>query len=409
VRLSRLALAGILLATAGVASRAHGDELGPNAPSRSEGIDWPALVSPYFMMETDALVHSAEVEGENGFAIRRLRLGLDAHPLPWLRAVGIVEYAAAVEPNVHIWEGYVDVNPWEPLHLSFGFRRTPLFHIAKDELFEAMSVPELPLAVRSFWPGVDLGLEAHYVPTRVPVEAWARVGNGSATPLGNNTDKLAFEGRVDLVLGRPRSPSRARETFGLRLGAGGHVGTLENESGVEGSTAGDYVFYRPAVVNGLQSIVEAHVALWAGRATLDVEAGRVIEQRGTNATGSTTTPLTLLPSAQSWGGFVELAYMVWGTPRVPGGWPTSGPWNASLASGGVEIAGRFDYVALDQDAPGIVPGGAKGGEAALRWWVTSFLAVGVAGYYLRYDVGPVEEPTQKNSWLGLTRLTFSWR
>jgi hypothetical protein len=42
-----------------------------------------------------------------------------------------------------------------------------------------MSVPELPLAVRSFWPGVDLGLEAHYVPIdRVPVEAWARVGEG---------------------------------------------------------------------------------------------------------------------------------------------------------------------------------------------------------------------------------------
>jgi phosphate-selective porin OprO/OprP len=101
--------------------------------------------------------------------------------------------------------------------------------------------------------------------------------------------------------------------------------------------------------------------------------------------------------------------MLWGAPRIPGAWPTPGPWNASLASGAVEIAGRFDYVALDQDAPGIAPGGANGGEAALRWWVTSYLAVGVAGYYLRYDVAPVEEPTQKNSWLGLTRVTFSWR
>ena len=55
-------------------------------------------IDPYFMMETDALIHSEEVEGENGFAIRRLRLGLVAHPVPWLTAVGIAEYASNVEP-----------------------------------------------------------------------------------------------------------------------------------------------------------------------------------------------------------------------------------------------------------------------------------------------------------------------
>jgi phosphate-selective porin OprO/OprP len=401
VRPSRLAATAVLLAAMGATSMARADPIG-----------WSAPIDPYFMMETDALIHSAEVEGENGFAIRRMRLGLNAHPVPWLTAVGIVEYTSAVEPNVHVWEGYVDVNPWGPLHISFGYRRTPLFHIAKDELFEAMSVPELPVAVRSFWPGVDLGLEVHYLPSgSVPIEAWARVGNGSGTPLGNDTDKLAYEGRVDLVLGRPRSPSRSRETYGLRLGTGAHVGTLENETGVGGSTAGDYVFYRPAVVNGLQSIIEAHLAVWAGRATLDVEAGRVIEERGTNLTGSTSAPLTPQAPAQSWGGFVELAYMLWGKPRIPGGWawPTPGPWNAPLSAGGIEIAGRFDYVKLDQDAPGIIGGGAQGGEVALRWWVNSVLAVGLAGYYLRYDVAPVEEPTQRNSWLGLTRVTFSWR
>jgi phosphate-selective porin OprO/OprP len=367
-------------------------------------------ISPYFMMETDALVHSTEVEGENGFAIRRMRLGLTAHPVPWLSAVGIAEYASNVEPAVHIWEGYIDVTPWEPLHISFGYRRTPLFHIAKDELFEAMAVPELPLAVRSFWPGVDLGLEAHYLPLgRVPIEAWARVGNGSGTPLGNNTDKLAFEGRVDLVLGRPRSLAHARDVWGLRVGSGAHVGTLLNEAGVGGSTAGDYVFFRPAIVNGLQSIWEAHVAVWAGRATLDVEAAHVIEERGQNATGATGSPFTALPSAQSWGGFAEVGYMVWGQPRTPGAWPNGAPWNASLDQGAVELAGRLDYLALDRGAPGLTSGGATGGELAVRWWATSFLAVSMAGYYLRYDTPPVEETTTKDSWLALTRATFSWR
>jgi phosphate-selective porin OprO and OprP len=373
----------------------------------------PLPIDPYFMMETDALIHSAEVEGENGFEIRRLRLGLVAHPLRWLTAVGIAEYASAVEPTVHVWEGYLDVAPWEPLHLSFGFRRTPLFHIAKDELFEGMAVPELPLAVRSFWPGVDLGLEAHYLPLQVPIEAWARVGNGSGTPLGNNSDKLAYEGRVDLVLGRPRLASHSRDFLGMRLGVGIHVGSLVNEPGVGASTADNYVFARPTIVNGLQSIGEAHLALWVGRATLDVEAGHVIEERGQNATGSATAPLMLLPSAESWGGFAELAYMIWGEPRIPGAWPNASPWNASLAKGGVEIGGRFDYVAIDQDVPssmtGVTASGAKGGEVALRWWATSFLAVGMAGYYLRYDVAPVEEPTQRNSWLWLSRATFSWR
>jgi phosphate-selective porin OprO and OprP len=296
------------------------------------------------------------------------------------------------------------VNPWAPLHLSFGYRRTPLFHIAKDELFEAMVVPELPVAIRSFWPGVELGVELHYEPTaHVPVEAWARIGNGSGTPLGNNTDKLAYEARVDLVLGRARADGYERDTFWLRLGTGVHIGTLENETGVSGCTADNYVFFRPAVVNGLQSLGEAHLVVWAGRAMLDVEVGRVMEERGVNETGNASAPLLFQPSAQSWGGFAELAYMIWGAPRIPGAWPNAHRWNASLAHGGVEIGTRFDCIALDHDVPGITAGGAKGGEVAVRWWATSFLAVAVAGYYLRYDVAPVEE------WLTLWRATFSWR
>jgi phosphate-selective porin OprO/OprP len=381
-------------------------------------------IDPYFMMETDALVHSAVVEGENGFAIRRLRLGLEATPVPWLTAVAIVEYASGVEPNVHIWEGYLDVTPWGPLHLSFGFRRTPLFHIAKDELFEAMAVPELPVAVRAFWPDVDLGFEAHYLASgRAPIEAWLRVGNGSGTPLGNDSNELAYEGRIDLVLGRPRllahcgrkpalpadglrpEAEACNDFFGLRVGVGGHVGTLQNESGVEGTTADDYVFFRPVTVNGLQSIGEGHVAAWLGRLTLDVEGAYVNEQRGQNAANGALVPLA---SVDSWGGFAEVAYMIAGTPRVPGGWPNQSPWNTVPSASGLEVAGRFDYVEFDHGASDVTGGGAKGGELAVRWWATRFLALSVAGYYLRYDVAPIEEPTQLNSWLALARATFHW-
>lgn len=195
----------------------------------------------------------------------------------------------------------------------------------------------------------------------------------------------------------------------MRLGTGVHVGTIESASGVGGTTAGDYVFFRPATVYGLQSIGEAHVAVWLGRVTLDVEAAHVIEERGQYATGSAGSPFTLQPSVQSWGGFAEVACTVWGQWRAPGAWPIDAPWNATLSHGAVEVAGRLDYVALDHGAPDIMGGGAKGGELAVRWWATSFLAVGVAGYYLRYDVAPVEEPTTRDSWLVLSRATFSWR
>lgn len=383
--------------------------LGAPSAVAAEG-DRPPTISPYFMMETDALVHSAEVEGENGFAIRRLRLGLEAHPTSWLTAVGTAEYASAAEPNVRVWEGYVDAAPWSALHVSFGFRRTPLFHIAKDELFEALAVPELPLAVRSFWPGVDAGLELHYVPVgRVPVEAWARVGNGSGTALGNNTNKLGYEGRVDLVLGRARPGRHARDRFGLRVGTGVHVGTLESSPGVGGTTADGFAFYRATIVNGEQTIAEAHVAAWAGRATLDVEAAHVLEERSANPTGAVTATPTALPMAQSWGGFVELAYMLAGKPRVPGAWPNAAAWDASLTEGGVEVGARLDYLALDRRATGVTGGGATGGELAVRWWATRFLALSAAGYYLRYDVPPVEEPTERDSWVALTRATFAWR
>lgn len=93
---------------------------------------------------------------------------------------------------------------------------------------------------------------------------------------------------------------------------------------------------------------------------------------------------------------------------MPGTWPNAAAWNAPFSRGSLEAAGRFDFLALDQGVPGLKQGGAKGGEAAIRWWATSFLAVSLAGYYLRYDVAPIEEPTQRDSWLALSRLTFRW-
>jgi phosphate-selective porin OprO/OprP len=111
----------------------------------------------------------------------------------------------------------------------------------------------------------------------------------------------------------------------------------------------------------------------------------------------------------SWGGFAEVAYMIFGTPRIPGGWPNPNAWNAPLSTSGLEVAGRFDYIEFDHGAADVTPGGATGGELAVRWWASRFLALSLAGYYLRYDVAPLEEPTQLNSWLALARATFSWR
>ena len=56
----------------------------PGAARAAE--DTASWFSPLLVGELDYRVHSAEVEGETGFALGRFRLGLHARPNAWLHA-----------------------------------------------------------------------------------------------------------------------------------------------------------------------------------------------------------------------------------------------------------------------------------------------------------------------------------
>lgn len=388
----------LLLAVMGCASPAFADGL-PRPP---------AWLQPTLLGDVDAQLHPSEVEGENGFSLRRLRLGLRATPVSWFSAVASAELIGGEGPRV--FEGYLEVRPAAAWAISLGYRRAPLFHSARDLPIEALAVPELASPVQAFWPGVDLGLEVHHRPVELPIDAWLRVGNGAGTPAGNDSDHLAYEGRVDLVLGRARGRAGdASRFFGLRVGVGGHFKDEVDAPGLAGLTEGGFAFYRATPVDGWRREGEAHLALWLARLTITAEGALALEDRA-RPPARAGGPRAPLDAVASRGGSVEVAYMLRGPARVPGAWPNPAPFTASSwTSGGVELAARAERLVMGLGARDVAPNGLTGEAVALRWWTTRFLGLGLAAYHFGYDAAPIEEPLVRSSWLVLARATVTVR
>jgi len=366
------------------------------------------IPQPTFLAQVDYDSHSTEPATFNGFELARMRVGLRSNPVPWFNAVGSFEYS---DGKVSPFEAYLEAVAAHSWHFSVGFRRTPLFHTAKDELIEALPIPELSLPVRALWPGVDLGAEVHYTPETLPLEAWLRFGNGSDSVQGNDGPNPAFDARTDLVLGRARPSSSG--FWGLRVGIGGHAKKRVDTSGLSDTTPDGFLFYHPVPTNGWQVIGEAHVAAWLGRWTATLEAGAAQEQRsGASLTGATIPQASI----QTRGAALEVACTVWGPERrpgqsgAPGVWPNEAPFSVDHWRGGsVEIAARVERVDLEADAPDVRPGGAEGGAISLDWWATPFTALAVAAYDYHLFLAPIEEPGETNFWLVTARATVSFR
>ncbi len=358
--------------------------------------------------ETDYRAQSSEVEGLNGISLARFRLGARVQPLPWLQAVGVAEWAID-KPVLN--DALVALSPLPSLRVLVGFTKTPLFASAKDVFEESLPIPEHSLVVRSFWPRRDLGVELQWTPWRLPVEAWVRLGNGGGSPLGNDNNHPSGDARVDLTLGREHRARGEPSVWGLRLGAGVRAEDAFDRPGIGGATAQGFLFYRPQVVSGPRVVSEGHAVASYGPARLSVELASAWESRTRDTDGNPQTPREPLPTMQARGASVELSYVVLGQPRSADGWPREAPRAEGEPYGGgsVELAARFERVWLGLGAEDVQPGGAAGGAAAVRWWVNDFLAAGVAGYLLRYDQPPLEEPDRSLSWLCLARLTFRFR
>ncbi|MBL8949436.1 MAG: hypothetical protein JNK82_01575 [Myxococcaceae bacterium] len=366
------------------------------------------MLAASFVLETDVRAYAAEVEGQNGFALGRMRIGARAQPVSWLRATGAIEWAG--EKSV-VLDAFIDLwaLPW--VRLSFGYGKTPLFSSAKDQAIETQTLGELSLPVRTLWPRRDLGAEVFVTPPRVPVEVWARGGNGSRGPLGNDNNHLALDARVDLVFGNERFFEPRDVRWGVRLGVGAHVEEAFDRAGIGGTTAAGFLFYRPPPVSGLRRLGEAHLAVNGWRVRLLVEGALALENRSRDTDGNPTTPREELAAIGAWGLSTELSAVVWGDPNALYGWrrtplPQGFPrWRG----GAVEVAARFEKLALGLRAADVTPGGATGGTFGVKWWPTSFFGVGAVGYVLRYDTPPLESPDRLWSWQVLARLTVRFR
>ncbi|WP_395856146.1 hypothetical protein [Cystobacter fuscus] len=354
---------------------------------------------PLLVGELDYRVYSDEVEGEQGFALGRFRLGVAARPTSWFQAVGSIEWALEKPAIV---DALVVFTPSDSVRLRLGHGKTPLFASARDVNIEALPIPELSLPVRALWPGRDLGLEAQWSPKTLPLEAWVRVGNGSRSPLGNDNTSPSLDARVDGLLGG--------DLWGLRMGAGVHVEDAFDRAGIGGTTSTGFLFYRPVPVSGARWVTEAHALFWSGPLRLLAEGGLAREERSRDTDGNPQTPREPLPAIRARGAALEASWMVRGTRPRATDWPEGPPGEEGAWGGGaVEVTARAEWLGVGLGASDVTPGGARGGAVAVRWWATEFLAVGTTGSLLRYDSPPLEAPERRDSWLVLTRVTVSLR
>lgn len=359
------------------------------------------VVSPTLVGELDLRARSADAEAEDGFALVRFRPGLRIDATPWARFVGSVEW---IREKPSIVDAYGRLR-WRWLTVSAGFGKTPLFPTAHDEPIQSLAIPELAPVVDALWPGRDLGLEVAVAsPLCLPIEAWLRVGDGSGSALGNDNDALAFDARLDLVLGRG---ARQDRMLGLRAGAGGHVEEAFDRQGANGTTVDGFAYYRGPTVSGTRTVAEAHLVGWAGPARLTVEAGIAREDRSRDTDGNPETPRESQEPVVSRGITAEAVWVIRGTARLPGRRPR-GPEGPGWTGGAVEVAARVDRLELGRDTEEIENGGATGGALAARWWITDWAGVALAAYVLRYDVAPIEEPEERTSVVALVRATLDW-
>ena len=346
-------------------------------------------------------------EANTGFVLQRFRLGAYSQPVDWILALAQIQFDPNDEtPNV--LDAYARVGPWHGLRFTAGYFRSPLFVSARNELDGMTPFPELSLPVKALWPNRDLAVELHYAPDRIPLEAWARFGNGNASPNTNDlNDSFAFTGRVDATMGRGRIDATGNETFGFRVGAAALVdSSTYDEAGIGGTTAACFQFYRPPTVSGVRRVIEGHALAYAGPVRVLVEAGEAMEDRSMPAATPNAPRMPLDPS-MSRGISGEIAWMITGEHRVSSVWPVRVSKNPfSFDHPAIEIAARVDRLDVGRSMRDYAPGGATGASLAANAYLNAMFAFTLAGYYYRYDTGPLEEPNRVDSYLVQARLVI---
>jgi phosphate-selective porin OprO and OprP len=367
--------------------------------------DAHTYIAPTVLMQTDFQALPQEEEN-TGFALTRFRIGAYSQPTDWILALAQIEFTPADE-TPSVLDAYVRIGPWHGLRLSVGYLRSPLFVSARNELDGMAPFPELSMPVKALWPDRDLAVELHYAPPLFPFEAWLRFGNGNPSPTTNDlNDSFAFTARLDATLGRGRIDTGGEQTYGLRVGVGAVLDDSSyDRAGASGITASEFQFYRPPTVSGTRRVIEGHALAYFGPVRALLEVGGAIEDRSVS-NGSGTGPRTALDPEVTRGGSIELAWMITGQKRIASVWPL---WNLgrpfSFAHPAVEVAARAERLDVGLGMRDFARGGATGGSLAANVYLNALFGLTLAGYYYRYDVAPIEEPTRLDSWLFQARLT----
>lgn len=342
------------------------------------------------LVEAEGRYHAHAEEGPPGFLLRRLYLGARWSPRPWATVSATINAANPLSESV-IFDGWVRVKPWGPLDLTLGHFKSPFLASTREPPIETSPVPELSLPARTFWPGRDSAVEAHLAGPELPVEVWARVGNGSRDPLGNDDVHPAYEARADVVIGRARAGADRAMPFGLRAGAGVHAETTGGRAGLTGKLPTGFTFWTPPAVEGPMWIAEGHVVLLVGPVQATVEAaGGSESRRGADAT-------------QAWGAAGEVAWMVGGSHRLPGAWPVAGE------DPDLELAARVERLSLGLEADDLTPGGAWGVEGTARAWDPHGLAFGLTAGWFPFDTPAPSDAAETDTWLVAARATARLR
>lgn len=362
---------------------------------------WP--VWPTLLAEIDGKVHADQTEGKNGFALGRFRLGLRGQPLPWLGFTGAVEM---VSDKPGLLDAFVVLTPVEGVRFDVGYAKAPLVSSFITEPVHAMAFPDRAPMVGSFRTRRDLGIGLLVARREVPLELRLRVGNGGGGILANDDQHMASYAGLDLVLGRARVGGRGK-FLGLRVGGAGLYERVDARTSVRAQHPLGYVYAPGVPIAGPRAVGTGHVIGYIGPARLTFESAIAREARIGDLDGDAATPDEAKTAVWSGGLTAELAVVVLGEPREVG-LPPAATRGGGWRGGVIEIAGRFDGMAVNRHAEDIAPGGSLGGAVAVRWWPIDLTSLSLAGYGVRYDHPPIDQPDRQWSWGLLVRLGVYW-
>lgn len=374
----------------------------------------PLVVDPLLLLQLDWRTYNNEVEGTDGFMLSRMRVGGRVRYGSTLSSTIIAEIA---RERPQIVDAFISYLPIDSFEVNAGFSKSALIWSGREPI-AVMAFGERSTWAQAFWPGRDLGIEAHLLPVDAPVELWLRVGNGNESALGNDLGGgLAAEGRADLVLGNARTQPAWRhsrgnfadEDWGFRLGAGARIEDAGERQGIKGTTSTGFTFAPAPSVIGPRWIAEGHTVASLGPVMVVAEGAYAQESRSIDDDGRPDTPRQNLDAITSYGGSLELNWSLFGQPRV-GGWWLGGPspYNTEIA-GAVELSLRGERNYFKLGASDVTPAGNWGAAGALTWWINHNFSIGGQVYANWYDVAPVEDPNQLFSYTALLRTTVSVR